>query len=98
MSDEHAQAILDAEWWRQFEHGEWKLHGFTERDSASFCNARTGRSVSITGDYIEFFSEDVTWLKHKSAEDPGELYFNEVTGIGAMADQYRIAELEALIK
>jgi hypothetical protein len=39
--------------------------------------------------------EDTTWEKHMSAEEPGELYWNEVTGIGSMHDQYKIAELEA---
>ena len=32
--------------------------------------------------------------KHLSAESPGTLMFNEVTGLHAEADEYRIAELE----
>lgn len=35
--------------------------------------------------------------KHATAEEPAGLYFNEVTGIGNMADHYRIVELEARI-
>jgi len=97
-SAEHKQAGLDADWWRQFNRGDWKLHGFSGRDSADFHNDVTGRSVTVTGDYISFFSSDADWSKHKSAEEPGELYFNEVTGIGAMSDQCRIAELEGEVK
>lgn len=36
--------------------------------------------------------------KHQTAEEPGELCFNEVTGLHAEADLYRIAELEAALK
>lgn len=56
MNSVTKEVLLDAEWWRQFEHGDWKLHGFTERDTASFHNSATGRSVAVTGDYIDFFS------------------------------------------
>jgi len=38
--------------------------------------------------------KDNTWEKHMSAEKPGELYWNEVTGIGNVSDHYRIVELE----
>ena len=34
------------------------------------------------------------WNKHEAAEEPAELYFNEVYGIGSMRDQYKIAELQ----
>lgn len=96
MDNEYKQALKDRAWWALFEHGDWVLKSFTERDSASFCNNKTQRTVQVTGDYISFFSGlgDDTWKKHKSAEEPGDLYWNEVTGIGSMQDQYRISELE----
>ena len=36
--------------------------------------------------------------KHTQAEKPGELYWNEVTGLGALADIRKIAELEGEVK
>ena len=48
----------DRDYWKQFERGDWKLHGFTERDSASFHNRKTGRSVTVTGDYLDLLTTD----------------------------------------
>ena len=38
------------------------------------------------------------WNKHDTAEEPSELYFNEVYGIGSMRDQYKIAELQEQVE
>jgi hypothetical protein len=41
---------------------------------------------------------DVTWEKHKSAEEPGELCWSEVDGIHAYDDLIKIGKLEEEIK
>lgn len=50
---EEAQALADREYWRQYEHSGWLLHGFTERDTASFFNPKTGRTVQVVGQFLE---------------------------------------------
>ena len=38
------------------------------------------------------------WNKHDAAEEPSELYFNEVYGIGSMRDHYKIVELQKQVE
>lgn len=45
----------------------------------------------------ELETDNVLVLKHWEAEERGDLCFNEVTGLHAEADLYRIRELEAII-
>lgn len=46
----------------------------------------------------ELEANSVLVLKHWEAEEPGDLCFNEVTGLHAEADLYRIAELGAALR
>ena len=61
------QVLADRDYWKQFEHGDWTLRGFTERDSASFRNA-AGRSVQVTGEYMDFFG--TMMLPRSPSPDP----------------------------
>lgn len=62
---------------------------------AEGCFSSTLRNGLCAEHAINHPLEDTTWEKHMSAEEPSELYWNEVTGIGSMHDHYKITELES---
>jgi hypothetical protein len=44
------------EYWRQFQVGDWIVQGFTERDSATFLNLKTDRTIRVTSDHIDLLA------------------------------------------
>ena len=65
------------------------------RSAAIVSSAWGGLMIEAADRIEELEAQLAEWNKHDAAEEPSELYFNEVYGIGSMRDQYRIAELEA---
>lgn len=56
LTKEDKQALLDRDWWRQFERNGWQLHGFTFRVDALFVKydeRGNGRSLNVTKDHLE---------------------------------------------
>ena len=62
--------------------------------SCPSCGARYNAEQRIK----ELKAHIIATDKHQTAEEPGDLCFNEVTGLHAEADLYRITELEARIE
>lgn len=53
MSDvEEQQVREELAWWREFEHGGWKVKGFTNRTRATFRHT-DGNEVQVTGKFME---------------------------------------------
>lgn len=52
------QAESDRDYWKQFERGQWRLYGFTSRDSAGFRHQKTQRDIRVTGDYLDLLAPD----------------------------------------
>lgn len=52
------QAESDRDYWKQFERGQWRLYGFTGRDSAYFIHQKTQRDIRVTSDYLDLLTTD----------------------------------------
>ena len=75
-------------------------YGFVEVGYEEKYCGRCGKLVELDDPtkLVPVTSKDGTWVKHMSAEEPAELYWNEVYGLGSMNDAYKIAELETTIE
>lgn len=82
---------------RRIQKLENEISGYDCRRAGKYSET-SGSHCSLENKCLRCRAEDaeaaLTLDKHHTAEKPGTLFFNEVTGLHAEADLYRIAELE----